>query len=210
MFFVLSEINLTKLAHFIDDHGERIAVLEEQFTAFKKVAEETTRTSLRVDNIESSVNRFTGSLKSFLSRIQIDNRLRLVPDTRRVEGSHSPLLAITRSASPVNALDFAIEDDADVGVASSSAPDTWTTPSNSHREAQMQIKPLPAPIQAPAPAPALATAPALPSPQVASLDTLSTLPEPVPATAPTINMIPATPQGSSSLLGAQEGRITRS
>ena len=53
---------------------KRIAVLETQMTAFNKVAEETTQTSRRVDEMEGQVRRVTGTLELFLSRISIDER----------------------------------------------------------------------------------------------------------------------------------------
>jgi len=42
---------------------------------FDEVAEKTAHTSRRVDAIEGTVDRFAGSLDTFLARIKIDDRL---------------------------------------------------------------------------------------------------------------------------------------
>jgi len=55
------------------EQDKRIAILEAQFKAFDKVAEESTRMVQRLDSMEGQVHRFTGVLESFLSRIQIDD-----------------------------------------------------------------------------------------------------------------------------------------
>jgi len=114
-------------------------VLEERVKAFDKVAEETTRTTQRMDAMEGNVHRFTGALEAFLGRISIDDRLRLVPDTRRIEDTQIPdRLLITRSGSPSTPLELPIEDDdAELGGASSSVPDTLTTPSDFQVETRM-------------------------------------------------------------------------
>ena len=84
---------------------------------FEAVAAEATNTSQRMDAMEGQVNLFTGALETFLGRIQIDDRLRLVPDARRLGDAPSthalapsksaPILApsptlfpLTRSSSP--------------------------------------------------------------------------------------------------------------
>ena len=87
------------------EHDKRLAVLEERVKAIDKVADEVTRTTHRMDTMEAYVHRFGGQLEDFLGRIQIDDRLRLVPDSNRLEVADSPgLLAITRSVSPCTPL----------------------------------------------------------------------------------------------------------
>jgi len=66
------------------EQDKRIAVLEAWVKAFNKVTEESTRTVQRLDSMEGQVHRFTGALKSFLGRIQIDDTFRLVPERRHL------------------------------------------------------------------------------------------------------------------------------
>ena len=182
---------------FMADHDKRLAVLEERVKGFDKVADEATRTSQRMDAMEGQVHRFSGALEAFLGRIHIDDRLRLIPESRQI-GDDSPL-AITRSASPSTPLLLPMDEvDADVGTASS-VPDTRTTPSDFGLDIRMgddrpilaesgtsvpnECAAIPAPAAA---APAAAGAAAAVHP--------ASVPPPVPA--PTVNVIPATPQGS--------------
>jgi hypothetical protein len=160
-----------------------------------KVADETSRNSQRLDTIEGSVQRFAGALEHFLGRIQIDDRLRLVPDNRLL--TPAPL-AQTRSASPSTSLFLPTDgstpiflptdDESDVGIATPSAQDTRTTPSDLNTDVRMAdvgpiltgSAPPVVPIQAPGPPP-------FPQPPPASTHTVP---------QPTVNVIPATPQGS--------------
>ena len=124
-----------------------------------------TQTSHQMDAMEGHVHQFTGALETFLGHISIDDSLQLVLDTRRIMDKCSgagPSLTITRSASPLF-LDILIEeDDADLGVRSSSAGDTWTTPSDAQQDIRMakvgpaamtvsELSPLPLPLPLPPP-----------------------------------------------------------
>ncbi len=51
---------------FAAQQEKRLAVLEQRVEQLDKVAEETTRTSQRVDAIEGDMHRFTGALEAFL------------------------------------------------------------------------------------------------------------------------------------------------
>lgn len=163
---------------------------------FQKVAEETTRTSRRVDAIEGTVNRFAGSLEGFLSRIQIDDRLRLVPDTRRIEGSHSPCPPSRLSPSPFTPLEVPM----DLDEADSDAP----------------TLPLPSPVVDPAPSVNL-----IPATPQASQEGPVPLPRPPSPPLPPVSEVESLPPPSRHLrsrsrsqaaafLGAEEGRNTRS
>ena len=189
---------------------KRIAVLEARVMAFDKVADETTRTSHRLDAMEGQVHKFTGALETFLSRIRIDERLRLVPDTSRIENRRSPslitgpLLPVTRSTSPStpHLLEIPMdEDDADSapGVSTSLMADTRTTPpSATQQDVQMgppattvsESAQMSAPDSvAPAPVAAPPPVPVTPAPVAA--------PTPINhARLPAVNLIPPTPQGS--------------
>jgi hypothetical protein len=165
-------------------------MLEERMRGFDVVAEEATRTSKRMDAMEGTVHRVAGTLEGFLSRIQIDDRLRLVPDTRRISPGH---LAIDCPPSPSTPLELPMaEDDADLDIGSPSVHDTCTTPSDLDAGSRMlDAGPIasgsgtsPTPSQPPEPAP-------LPTPIA--------VPAPEPAPAPTVQVIPATPQGSQNL-----------
>src|SRR3981081_1026170 len=78
---------------FNEDHAQRLTQLEERVKYFDKVAEETVRTRQRMDVMEGSVHRVAGALETFLGRIQIDDRLRLVPDNRRLAESSLPTVS---------------------------------------------------------------------------------------------------------------------
>lgn len=176
----------------------RLAVLEQ---ALDKVTQETTRTSMRVDNIEGSVNRFTDTLESFLGRINIDDRLRLVPDQMRLS---PPPPHRTHSGSPATIIEIPNDDDdLDVGVESSSAQDTRTTPSDHQGEVRMQqVGPIASgsgsassstplvPTSLP-PAPVPTPLPPAPLPTTVPLPT--TLPPPI------VTLIPPTPHGSQDV-----------
>lgn len=170
--------------------------------SFDKVAEETTRTSQRMDAMEGSVHRVAGALETFLGRIQIDDRLRLVPDTMRLTPAPHPsqsvspgtplVLPTIRSVSPSTPLELPMdEDEDDVAVGSSSVQDTRTTPSDVDTDIRMADVAIPtgsahSPVGALAPerAPPILLAAAVPPPT------------PTVVPAPTFQVIPATPQGS--------------
>jgi hypothetical protein len=170
---------------------------------FEAVAAEATKTSQRMDAMEGQVNRFTGALETFLGRIHIDDRLRLVPDNRRIGDTPSesaPILApspslfpVTRSPSPTTFLDLPMDKDDDgQGVTSPSVHDTRTTPSDFNPEIRMaEVAPIgtglgPLGSQPPAD-------PALAPPD--STD-LAPVPDHLDDAAPTFNVTPATPHGS--------------
>src|SRR6266542_762868 len=127
-----------KAAHV--EQAKRIAVLEARVQALDKVADETTRTSQRLDAMEGHVHRFTGALESFLGHISIDDRLQLVPDTRRIGDRRSPALLAgpTRSTSPSTPLylDIPMEED-DAGSGIQSVAVTRTTQSDCQQDIQM-------------------------------------------------------------------------
>jgi hypothetical protein len=168
------------------EHAERIAVLESKMQDLNKVAEETTRTTIRMDAMEGQVNRFAGALETFLSRVSIDHRYRLVPEPRRIDDIQTPAPHTTpRSASPPL---LAMDED-DVG---SSLPDIRTTPSDFDAEIRMPDAAIVAESAesfpchtAVAPPEPVAVSESVPAPMV--IDT---------APAPTFNVVPATPQGS--------------
>jgi len=164
------------------EQDKRIAVLEARFKAFDKVAEESTRTVQRLDNMEGQVHRFTGVLESFLSRIRIDDSFRLVPERRQLTPAPAAGPSHTRSASPSPLLEFPMdEDDPDSGVPASSV-NTRTTPSD---------------VQDVGPAPTFRSeSAAVPVPEPAPAPSSVDPPHP-----PTLKVIPATPQGSQKLAG---------
>jgi hypothetical protein len=134
--------------------------------------------------MEGSVTRFTGALETFLGRIHIDDRLRLVPDHMRL--SPAPLLPATRSASPVTPMDLPMDEDEDTGPDLSSVAGTRTTPSD-HQVERMEV-PIPSgsgSVPSPDPTPLAAPVPASPLPS--------------PVAGPTVTLIPATPQGSQQV-----------
>jgi hypothetical protein len=168
----------------LTEQEEQLAALEERVKTIDKVAEETTRTSLRMDAMEGSVNRVVGALESFLGRIHIDDRLRLVPEHRRL--SPPPALPTTRSASPMTPMELPMdEDEEDMGLELSSAVGTRTTPLD-HQVERMEA-PIPSgsgSVLMPDPAPLAANPP----------------PPPVPSPiGPTLNVVPATPHGSQEV-----------
>jgi len=134
--------------------------------------------------MEGNVARFTGALESFLGRIHIDDRLRLVPDHMRI--SPLPPLPTTRSASPATPMDLPMNEDEDTGPDLSSVAGTRTTPSDH------QVERMEAPIASrsgsvafPDPTPLAAPLPASPLPS--------------PIAGPTVTLIPATPQGTQQV-----------
>ena len=160
---------------------KRITILEAQVSTCDKVAQESTQTSQRLDTMEGQVHRFTGALESFPGQIRIDDTFRLVPDKRQITPAPAAGPSHIRSASPSPLLEIPMdEDDADLGVPSSVA-DTWTTPSDV-QEVAATTAAISDPIPDPVPDPITVLAPA---PSVDSLH------------LPTVNLIPATPQGSS-------------
>src|SRR6266542_4358656 len=184
-----------KAAHV--EQAKRIAVLEARVQALDKVTDETTRTSQRLDAMEGQVHQFTGALESFLGHISIDDRLRLVPDTRRIGDRRSPALLAgpTRSTSPSTPLYLDIpmeEDDAGSGIQSVAA--TRTTRSDCQQDIQMvEVEPSAMSSEShhiPAHVPAHNLVAPVPAPPPASVNN----PGPVPAPPPTFNLIPATPQ----------------
>ena len=192
-----------KAAHV--EQAKRIAVLEARVQALDKVADETTRTSQRLDAMEGQVHRFTGALESFLGRISIDDRLRLVPDTRRIGDRRSPALLAgpTRSTSPSTPLYLDIpmeEDDAGSGIQSVAA--TRTTRSDCQQDIRMvEVEPSAMSSEShhiPAHVPAHNIVAPVPAPPPASVNNPVPVPAPTvgPAPPPTFNLIPATPQGS--------------
>ena len=165
------------------EHEKRLAALEERVKTLDQVAEETSRTSRRVDAIEGSVTRFTGALETFLGRIRIDDRLRLVPDNRRI--SPAPIFPITRSASPTTPMDLPMDEDEDTGPDPSSVAGA-TTPSD-HQVERMEL-PIPSgPGSVLSPDPTAIAAP------------LPASPLPSPIAGPTVTLIPATPQESQQV-----------
>src|SRR6266508_2950909 len=143
--------------------------------------------------MEGQVHRFTGALESFLGRISIDDRLRLVPDMRRIGDRRSPALLAgpTRSTSPSTPLYLDIpmeEDDAGSGIQSVAA--TRTTRSDCQQDIRMvEVEPSAMSseshhIPAHVPAHNIVAPVPVPAPTVG------------PAPPPTFNLIPATPQGS--------------
>ena len=194
---------------FNEDHAQRLTQLEERVKYFDKVAEETVRTRQRMDVMEGSVHRFAGALETFLGRIQIDDRLRLVPDNRRLAESSLPtvspdaplVLATIGTGSPSTPLELPMdEDEDDVVVASSSAQDTRTTPSDADMDIRMtDVAYIP-------PGSALGLVPERSAPPVAAhvpLPMAPVFPAPTVPTSsvptPTVQLIPATPQGSQDV-----------
>jgi hypothetical protein len=166
------------------EHEIRIAALEERVKTLGMVAEDSIRTSRRVDAIEGSVIRFTGALDTFLGRIHIDDRLRLVPDHMRL--SPPPILPTTRSASPTTPMDLPMDEDEDTAPDLSSVAGTRTTPSD-HQVERMEV-PIPSgsgSVLSPDPTPLAAPLPASPLPSTIA--------------APTVTLIPPTPQGSQQV-----------
>jgi hypothetical protein len=190
---------------FPDAHEKRLAFLEEQVKSIDKVAEETARTTRRMDAMEGSVHRFAGALESFLGRIHIDDKLRLVPDSRRI--SPGPLfddkLLVPNSQrsspgppriSPSSSAPLELpmdEDDTDFGNAAS-APDTPSDVNADPRMVEVVRVASGSSLQAPAPQPPVPIAASDSAPQPPLLP-------PTPVAAPTVNVIPATPQGSQTL-----------
>jgi hypothetical protein len=184
------------------EQDKRIAALEARVKVFDKVAEEAKRTTQRVDAIETDMHRFTSALETFLSRITIDDRLRLVPDTRHIEEGPSladPVFPTTRSTSPTTPLEIPMDEDD--GVQTSSVPDTRTTPSDIHPDIRMvdvgqrvsESAPalatpsdadisatVPASISAPKPAPALTLSSAVPPPPPTVAEEVMLPPHPIP------------------------------
>jgi hypothetical protein len=176
---------------------------------FDKVAEETTRTTIRMDAMEGNVNRFTGALKAFLGRIHIDERLRLVPD--RMLLSPGPPLPTTRSASPVTPGELPMEvDDSDIGGEGSSPAGTRTTPSDLPEERMeggpIELDPIPTAsgpdptsnpprVLSPIGAPTLAVTPAVTTPHTMTED-------PLPLPAPVVRGRSRTP--ANVLLGVED------
>jgi hypothetical protein len=66
----------------------RLADLESQMVGLMHGAEESKRTATRVEALESQVSRIAGPLEKILNSIQIDDHLRLVPETRRIAPPH--------------------------------------------------------------------------------------------------------------------------
>jgi hypothetical protein len=182
-------INIYIASDFTDEHSKRLAVLEERVKVIDKLAQETAHTTLRMDAMEGSVNRFAGALETFLGRIQIDDRLRLVPDRLRISPAPFPT---TPSASPTTPLDLpvAMDEDDDLGVESSSAQETQTTPSDLQGDMRMEeVGPIASgsgsvPSPDSSPLPSIATEAPLPASQG---------PPPPPSSLPTIAVIPAIP-----------------
>jgi hypothetical protein len=145
-----------------------------------------------MDAMEGSVHRFAGALETFLGRIQIDDRLRLVPDTMRLAPAPHPslqsvapgtpvVLPTIRSVSPSTPLELPMdEDEDDVAVASSSAQDTRTTPSDVDTDIRMvDVAPIPT--------------------ESATSPLGSLAPERAPIPPPTPTVVPATPQRSQDV-----------
>jgi hypothetical protein len=65
--------------------GTRLADLESQMVGLMHGVEESKRTATRLESLESQVSRISGPLVTILNSIQIDDHLRLVPETRRID-----------------------------------------------------------------------------------------------------------------------------
>lgn len=171
---------------------------------FDKVAEETVRTSLRVDAMESGFNRVADMLQAFLNRVHIDDRLLLVPEQRRLSLGPIPT---TRSASPNTPKEIPMdEDDTEIGGIAMSPAATCSTPSD--QPGERMVGPFGAgpnemgpnemgPIEM---GPIASGSGLVPSPEPTPPP--STLPgpdPPSPIAAPTLAVIPATPQGSQDV-----------
>lgn len=178
-----------------------------------------------MDTMEGNVNRFAGALETFLGRIHIDDRLRLVPDRLQISPAPFPT---TRSQSPTTPLNLPIsmdEDDGDLGVESLSAQDTRTTPSDLQEDILMQeVVPIAfrsgsvhapepsslppvtsqAPLRAPTSLPTIAVTPAMASSPLAAGNDVPPPPPPPPVVVRNRSRTPAT-----ELLGVGE-RVTRS
>jgi len=167
---------------------KRIAVLEAQVSAFNRVAEQTTRTSQRLDSMQDQVFRFTGALENVLSRIYLDDR-RLVPAPMRIDDvapSPSALVApatkSTTHSPSASGLAPMEEDETDSAVGSLNFPGTQTTESDSPEDVRMAEV-----------GPASLTVPSIPNLPIESPDA-----EGVADPTPDLNVIPATPQGSQT------------
>jgi len=64
---------------------KRFARLEAHVTEIKDDAKKVRRYGAQLTNLKGDYQRFAGTLDRFLSNIQIDDRLQLVPDTRRIK-----------------------------------------------------------------------------------------------------------------------------
>ena len=176
-------------------------MLEAKVTGFSRVADETSRNSQRLDGMQDTLVRFTGTLvrlEHVLDRICLDDR-RLAPAPLRLEGvgapvpmslevgassligkTPSPVMAVpTTPASPSAPLADAMdEDETDSAVGSVTFPDTHTTASESADDIRMTD------AKSPAADPAPTEAMSDPSPAIVDVAGMS------------LNVIPATPQGS--------------
>lgn len=75
----------------MDRSDARLTALEGQVAELTKGMQHSVQLGARLGQIEGQVHRVSGALDTFLSRITIDDRLRLVPETRWIQPpSHSP------------------------------------------------------------------------------------------------------------------------
>ena len=138
-----------------------------------QVAEEMVRKTQRMDAMESNMHQFAGTLENFLGRIQINDRLRLVPDTTQL--TQGPLSI--RSLSPAAPMDISMdENDMDLDLGLLLAQDTGTTTSEVNLELRHTQMPVGMSESAPLASSPTAIAPVIPP--------------------PAFNVIPATLQGS--------------
>jgi hypothetical protein len=123
-------------------------------TDLKAGAKQVRRYGAHIDNLESDYQRFSGTLDRFLSRIRIDDGLRLVPDRRRIAsasredldieiGPDDCLLADMRApaelfSEPEDGEPMVIDDD-DYESSSQKDPRTATTPSDLATNLRMQV-----------------------------------------------------------------------
>lgn len=152
------------------EQEKRIAVLEARVDGF---GSEFGRTSSRLDKIESDVHRFTYSLESFLGRISIDDKLLLVPESKRTDKTLSPLSlrpSPFQTTSPILL----------TSSLTNTNQDSFPTPSSSNHDVPSEAVPA-------TPAPSAQTESVFPAPAFS---------RPSDPVLPSLHLIPATPQGS--------------
>ena len=147
----------------------------------------------RLGTLERHVSRMTGSLENFLSRIQIEDRMRLVSDERRITSADQDEMdlddiTLQPMEITIDVIDpLAMEED-DASGFLTPVPGTATTPSDSQEDVGMDemrmegMLAFHAPPLPPPPPPAVHAPP---------------LPPPPP---PAVNVIPPTPQNSQEVV----------
>jgi hypothetical protein len=159
----------------------RFERLEAQVAGLAEESQTSKLLEQRLTGVESNVAAFTGTLEHFLGRIQIDDRLRLVPDHRIIHGppgkpldivpSHSAsIVELTNPDADPMALDIPIldvesGDEDDTPMIPSPVAGTATTPSEIQEDDRMELPRLsPIPPEPTHPIPDMVMAPPPPPP----------------------------------------------